>query len=77
MTFTEKGDYLVHVKLIPETGEPVDKHIAFTAGGGEATSMGTLGLYALVIFGALYIFYFSNAGFKQKVDEMLGKAKKW
>ena len=77
MTFKEKGDYLVHVKLIPETGEPVDKHIAFTAGGGEATSMGAYGLYALVIFGALYIFYFSNAGFKQKVDEVLGKAKKW
>ncbi len=77
VTFKEAGDYLVHVKLIPETGEAVDKHIGFSAGGGATTSMGKLALYALVFFAALYILYFSNAGFKQKVDVMLGKAKKW
>jgi len=77
ITLKEKGNYLIHVKLIPEKGEPVDKHISFSAGGGEKASAGSYGLYALVIFALLYILYFSNAAFKEKVDQLIGKAKKW
>jgi hypothetical protein len=75
VTFKEKGKYLIHVKLIPDTGEPVDAHIGFSVGGGAKTSMGMIGIYLLFLLGALYILYLSNAGFKSKVDELLKKAK--
>ena len=71
----EKGQYLIHITLMQDSGERLDAHMGFKAGEGQATSSGTLGLYALVLFAALYIFYLSNAGFKRKVDEMMAKAK--
>jgi hypothetical protein len=78
MTFKEKGDYLVHVKLIPEAGEPVDAHIGFTAGGGasKATS-GNIGLMLLFAGAGLYVLYLSSAGFKRQVDKVLAKLKNW
>ncbi|MGR9100505.1 MAG: hypothetical protein ACU826_08040 [Gammaproteobacteria bacterium] len=75
VTLTEPGSYLIHVTLTPEVGEKVDAHIGFNIGGGKPTSTGQYGLYLLFIFAALYIFYLSHAGFKQKVNELLGKAK--
>ncbi|QWF72596.1 hypothetical protein KEF85_15065 [Methylomonas paludis] len=71
----EEGKYLIHVTLLQDSGERLDAHMSFKAGAGQPTSKGTLGLYALVFFGGLYVFYLSNAGFKRKVDELLGKAK--
>ncbi|MGR8932763.1 MAG: hypothetical protein ACU837_00050 [Gammaproteobacteria bacterium] len=78
MTFKEKGNYLVHVKLIPETGEPVDAHIGFSAGGGvsQATS-GNIGLILLFVGAGLYVLYLSSAGFKKQVDGLLAKIKSW
>lgn len=78
MSFKEKGDYLVHVKLIPEVGEPVDAHIKFSAGGGasKATS-GNIGMILLFVGAGLYILYLSNAGFKKQIDKMLAKLKSW
>jgi hypothetical protein len=78
MSFKEKGDYLVHVKLIPEIGEPVDAHIKFSAGGGESkATSGNIGLILLFAGAALYVLYLSSAGFKRLVDQVLGKLKGW
>jgi hypothetical protein len=78
MSFKEKGDYLVHVKLIPETGEPVDAHIKFSAGGGESkATSGNIGLILLFAGAVLYVLYLSNAGFKRQIDQLLGKLKNW
>lgn len=78
MSFKEKGDYLVHVKLIPEAGEPVDAHIKFSAGGGESKATGgNIGLILLFAGAALYVFYLSNAGFKRQIDNLLAKLKSW
>lgn len=75
VNFKEKGKYLIHVKLIPETGEPIDAHIAFSVGSGVQTSKTMLGIYFLFVLGGLYILYLSNAGFKSKVNALLKKAK--
>ncbi len=77
VTLNEAGPYLIHVKLIPPTGEPIDKHIGFTAGGGQPTSSKSYLLYAFFVFGGLYILYFSFAPFRQQVDKLLGRAKEW
>ncbi|MBS3963494.1 MAG: hypothetical protein KGZ80_03175 [Methylomonas sp.] len=73
----EPGKYLIHITLLQDSGERLDAHMGFKAGGGQPTSKGSMGLYALVIFAGLYILYLSNAGFKRKVDELLGKAKEF
>jgi len=69
------GKYLIHITLLQDSGERLDAHMSFKAGAGQPTSKGSIGIYALVFFGGLYIFYLSNAGFKRKVDGMIGKAK--
>ncbi len=71
----EEGKYLIHITLLQDSGERLDAHMSFRAGGGQPASKGSMALYALVVFAGLYIFYLSNAGFKRKVDELLGKAK--
>jgi hypothetical protein len=71
----EPGKYLIHITLLQDSGERLDAHMSFNAGGGQPTSLGSYGLYALVLFAGLYIAYLSHAGFKRKVDEMMGKAK--
>ncbi len=72
---TDPGKYLIHITLLQDNGERLDAHMSFKAGAGQPTSKGSMGLYALVAFAGLYIFYLSNAGFKRKVDGMIGKAK--
>ncbi len=71
----EKGKYLIHITLTKDNGERLDAHMGFKAGYGETVSSGSMGLYALIALAGLYVFYLSNAGFKQKVDGLLGKAK--
>lgn len=71
----EAGKYLIHITLLQDSGERLDAHMSFKAGGGQPTSAGSYGLYALVLFAGLYIAYLSHAGFKSKVDEIFGKAK--
>ncbi len=71
----EAGKHLIHITLLQDNGERLDAHMSFKAGAGQPTSKGSMGLYALVAFAGLYIFYLSNAGFKRKVDSMIGKAK--
>lgn len=75
----EAGNYLIHITLEPDEGqegvERLDAHMAFKAGAGQATSTGQLGLYGLFLLAGLYVLYLSHAGFKTKVDEILGKVK--
>lgn len=73
----EQGKYLIHITLLQDSGERLDAHMGFKAGAGQATSTGSYGLYALILFAGLYILYLSSAGFKSKVDELLGKAKEF
>lgn len=69
------GKYLIHITLVPDEGERLDAHMSFTAGKGQETSKGAIGLYAFFAFAGLYILYLSHAGFKKKVDELIGKVK--
>jgi hypothetical protein len=71
----EVGKYLIHITLLQDSGERLDAHMGFKAGGGQPTSKGSMGLYALVLFAGVYITYLSHAGFKRKVDQLIGKAK--
>ena len=71
----DPGKYLIHITLLQDNGERLDAHMSFKAGGGQPTSAGSYGLYVLVLFAGLYIAYLSHAGFKRKVDQMIGKAK--
>lgn len=71
------GKHLIHITLLQDNGERLDAHMSFKAGAGQPTSKGSMGLYALVVFAGLYIFYLSNANFKRKVDGLIGKAKEF
>lgn len=75
----EAGKYLIHITLEPSEGqtgvERLDAHMAFRAGAGQATSKAGMLLYALFALAGLYVLYLSHDGFKNKVDEILGKAK--
>ena len=71
----EVGKYLIHITLVPDQGERLDAHMSFQAGKGQQVSRNSILLYAFFGFAGLYILYLSNAGFKRKVDEILGKIK--
>jgi hypothetical protein len=53
----------------------LDVHMGFKAGTGEPVKKGSMLLYAFLVFAALYAAYLSSAGFKSKVDALLGKIK--
>jgi hypothetical protein len=79
----EAGKYLIHITLVPDPtdtenrtqGERLDVHMGFKAGGGQQVSRNSMLLYAFFAFAGLYVVYLSNAGFKRKVDEIMGKIK--
>lgn len=71
------GKHLIHITLLKDNGERLDAHMSFKAGAGQPVSKGRLGLYAFLLFAGLYILYLSHAGFKSKVDGMIGKAKEF
>jgi hypothetical protein len=71
----DAGKYLIHITLVPDQGERLDAHMSFTAGSGPAASKTSLLLYIFFAFAGLYILYLSHAGFKSKVDQMIGKVK--
>lgn len=75
VNFTEPGKYRIHITLINE-GQKVDEHIGLNVGGGAAgSSTGTYIIIAVVLFAAGYIFYLSNASFKNAVDRLTGSKK--
>jgi hypothetical protein len=71
----EQSKYLIHITLVDDEAKRLDAHMSFKAGGGQATSKLTWGLYAMFFFAGLYVLYLSSAGFKESVDKMLGKIK--
>jgi hypothetical protein len=71
----EAGKYLIHITLVPDSGDRLDAHMGFKAGGGEAVSKNSILLYVFFAFAGLYVVYLSHAGFKSKVDEAIAKLK--
>ena len=79
----EAGQYLIHITLVPDStdtenrtqGQRLDVHMGFKAGGGQQVSKNNLLLYAFFALAGLYALYLSNAGFKRKVNEIVGKVK--
>jgi hypothetical protein len=79
----DAGQYLIHITLVPDPndtenrtqGERLDVHMGFKVGGGQSTSKNSMLLYAFFALAGLYVLYLSNAGFKRKVDEVIGKIK--
>lgn len=79
----EQGQYLIHITLIPdndpnnaqEANKRLDVHMGFKAGTGEPAGKYSKYIYAFFVFAALYALYLSSAGFKNKVDEIIGKVK--
>lgn len=72
----EAGKYLIHITLLQDNGERLDAHMGFTAGTGAPTSTGSILIYVLLVLAALYVFYLSNEGFKNKIDKIVGDATK-
>jgi hypothetical protein len=71
----EAGKYLIHITLVPDSGNRLDAHMGFKAGGGEAVSKNNMLLYVFFAFAGLYVVYLSHSGFKSKVDETIAKLK--
>jgi len=71
----EPGKYLIHITLVPDQGKRLDAHMSFIAGAGKSMSTNQMLLYAFLVLAVLYVFYLSNAGFKNKVDEVIAKIK--
>ncbi len=73
VNFVEPGKYRIHITLVNE-GAKVDEHIGLQVGGNQSglpTSTIIVILTLLVAGG--YIFYLSNAGFKNAVDKLISK----
>lgn len=73
INFGEPGKYLGHVTLVNE-GQRVDAHVPFTvgnAGGGPSTT--TFIVIGVILIAVGYIFYLSNASFKNAIDGLTKK----
>jgi len=79
----EAGNYLIHITLVPDPsdttnrveGGRLDVHMGFKAGTGQAVSNNNIFLFVLFGAAGLYVLYLSSAGFKRKVDEIIGGLK--
>ena len=73
VNFSEAGKYRVHITLVNE-GQKVDEHIGFSVGAG-ATGIPTSNIVVILtlLIAGGYIFYLSNAGFKNAVDKIITK----
>ena len=71
----DAGKYLIHITLVPDEGERLDAHMSFKAGAGKAMDKNNMLLYVFFALAGLYVLYLSNAGFKSKVDGIIGKIK--
>jgi len=73
INFTEAGKYRVHITLVNE-GQKVDEHIGFVVGAGAAgVPTSTIVVILTLLIAGGYIFYLSNAGFKNLVDKLITK----
>jgi hypothetical protein len=73
INFSEPGKYLAHVTLVNE-GQKVDAHVPFTVGSAQSgLSTSTYLAIGAVLIAAGYIFYLSNASFKNAIDSLTKK----
>lgn len=73
---SEVGKYLIHITLLQDDGKRLDVHMAFKAGSGKGISTSTLLVYLLIALAILYVFYLSNAEFRNKVDNLIKNSTK-
>jgi hypothetical protein len=71
----EAGKYLIHITLVPDQGDRLDAHMSFTAGTGAPAGKYNTYLYLLFAAAGLYGVYLFSAGFRDKVDALIGKKK--
>lgn len=76
VNFQEPGEYLVEVKLTDPSGKTIDSHLPLKVGSGAGASLRNLIIAVAVIVAAVYLFYLSSAGFREKVGGILAKIKK-
>lgn len=73
VNFAEAGKYRVHITLVNE-GQKVDEHIGVNVGAGASgMSTSTIVVLLTLLVAGGYIFYLSNAGFKNAVDKIISK----
>lgn len=76
--FPEKGDYELHIKLVDENGNEVgENHVPLRVGIDSGSQMRMTIIVATVLFALIYLMYLSSAPFKEKVDGVLAKLKKF
>lgn len=73
LNLAQPGKYRAHITLVNE-GQKVDEHIGFNVGSSAAgLSMSTYLVLAVALFAGGYIFYLSNASFKDTIDRLTKK----
>lgn len=75
VNFQEPGEYLVEVKMTDPSGKTIDAHLPLKVGVSSA-SLRNLIIAVVVIVAAVYLFYLSSTGFREKVNNLLAKTKK-
>ncbi|MCX8050025.1 MAG: hypothetical protein N3A55_10280 [Methylohalobius sp.] len=75
INFQEAGNYVVEVKLTDPSGKTIESHFPIEVGKGEG-ALRNLIIAAVVIGAAVYLIYLSSAGFRTRVDSLLGRIKK-
>lgn len=75
VNFTDAGKYRVHITLVNE-GQKVDEHIGLAVGAGASgIPTSTLIVVLTLLVAGGYIFYLSNAGFKNAIDKLISNKK--
>jgi hypothetical protein len=67
------GQFLAHVTLVNE-GQRIDAHVPFEVGASASGfSTSNLIIFGAIVIAAGYIFYLSNASFKNAIDGLMKK----
>ncbi len=73
--FDQPGNYEIELALIGPNGEELENHMELLVGVDSGSQLRTYIIVAVVLFALVYILYLSHAGFRSKVDVVLGKFK--
>jgi hypothetical protein len=73
INFTQPGKYRAHITLVNE-GQKIDEHIGFAVGtASSGVSSNTWIIIVTLLVAGGYIFYLSNATFKNAIDKLITK----
>ncbi|BCX82094.1 hypothetical protein MIT9_P1678 [Methylomarinovum caldicuralii] len=73
--FEQPGNYEVEVKLVDPNGKEYENHLELLVGVDSGSQMRLYMIVGVVLLALVYILYLSHAGFRAKVDVVLGKFK--